>query len=87
MTGFKAHLMDVRGVPPREGRFGTRSRLNEFDDLDSRYDGDEESRVGTESPDVHSPVAPPQAAIFPTNGRMHNPQHMEFLETKRGDGR
>ena len=72
----------------RDKRSMMQNRLDELDDLDSRYDIDEESRLGNDSPDGPSPGPErPQAVIFPTNGRMYNPPRLELPEGRRNDGR
>ena len=80
MDGGEGSLRDRRSM--------MQNRLDELDDLDSRYDVDEESRVGSDSPDGLSPAPErPQAVIFQTNGRTYNPPHLEFPERRRNDGR
>jgi hypothetical protein len=80
--------MDIGDGSLRDRRVMMQSRLDELDDLDSRYDVDEESGAGNDSPDGPSPVPErPQAVVFPTNGRMYNPPLLEVPDRKRNDGR
>jgi len=80
--------MDISEGSLKDRRSMMQSRLDELDDLDSRYDIDEESRVGNDSPNGPSSAAErPEAVLFQTNGRMYNPPRLEFPEKRRDDGR
>jgi hypothetical protein len=89
-TTLPGGLMDAGEGLLRDRKSMMQNRLDELDDLDSRYDVDvdEELRVGIDSTDG-SWIAPerPQAVIFPTNGRMYNPPRLDLPETRRNDGR
>ena len=80
--------MDTCEPSLRDRRSMMQNRLDALDDLDSRYDVDEEARLGNVSLDGPSPWPErPQAVIFPTNGRMYNPPRLELPERRRNDGR
>lgn len=86
-TSLPKGLMDIGEGSLRDRRSMMQNRLDELDDLDSRYDIDEELRVGDDSPDGPW-IAPerPQPVVFPTNGRTYNPPHLEVPERRRSDG-
>ena len=85
-TTFSGGFMDIGEGSLKDRRSTMQSRLDELDDLDSRYDIDVESRLGNDSPDGPSPIPErPPAVLFPTNGRTYNPPHLEFPERRRDE--